>query len=448
MNTLEPAARGEALTVGELLRRYYLSFPVLLWVLLWLSINTGPWVFRETPQSRLEWLHAIRAAFPILVLVMAGYHLLAARALHPPVKLPRVISLCAFYGVVGLAACLMWPASDQWPALLGPLYWAAAYLSVIVVLRAALQGPDGLRQITHLNRLAWLMAGAFFLGIVLVARGALIEGRGLEASGYEVTGRLPSVAGMPMARASGISRFAAVPGIVCFVLMLRRRGAERVLWGAGAAASAVFIYWMQSRGTMLGFSAALVFALLTAGHRTRHLGVLLLIMLAVLVVLNGIPDEVIAHVTRRESVRRLGLLTGRTRAWNKAIEVILQSPFWGWGFQADRLLIQEHVHNTILYVLMTAGLVGGGAFIVAVVLAWRICLRALNSGLVVGAGQETMLIQAGSLLAFFTVRGMSEVCGALFGVDYMVMAAALAYLGALERTMAGMTAETQPGNTA
>jgi len=46
-------------------------------------------------------------------------------------------------------------------------------------------------------------------------------------------------------------------------------------------------------------------------------------------------------------------------------------------------------------------------------------------------GQRVFLIQAGGVLAFFTVRSIPEVCGAMFGVDLMVMLPVLAYLGLL-----------------
>lgn len=47
-------------------------------------------------------------------------------------------------------------------------------------------------------------------------------------------------------------------------------------------------------------------------------------------------------------------------------------------------------------------------------------------------GQRIVLIQAGGILAFFTVRSIPEVCGAMFGVDLMVMLPAMAYLGLLD----------------
>jgi O-antigen ligase len=268
----------------------------------------------------------------------------------------------------------------------------------------------------------------------------LIEGRGLEASGYGIIRKMPTVIDMPMSRASGIARFAAVPGIVSFVLFLRQKGVTRLLWGGVTVFCAALIYWMQSRGAVLGFVVAIAFVPLCGSQKARHLAVYLLVLLGLAAILNVIPEEVMGHLTRRESVQRMGLLTGRERAWHNAFGMILQSPIWGWGYQSDRLLIREHVHNTFLYTLLTGGFIGGAAFTVGLLLAWRNFFRVLGNDAALRLGQQTVLIQVGSLLAFFTVRGMSEVCGGMFGVDYMVMLAAIAYLGVLDRTVRAGTA--------
>ena len=47
--------------------------------------------------------------------------------------------------------------------------------------------------------------------------------------------------------------------------------------------------------------------------------------------------------------------------------------------------------------------------------------------------QKMFLMQTGGILAFFTVRSIPEVCGAMFGVDLVVMVPAVAYLVVLDQ---------------
>jgi O-antigen ligase len=150
-----------------------------------------------------------------------------------------------------------------------------------------------------------------------------------------------------------------------------------------------------------------------------------------------IPGETFQEVSnflrRGESMEELRTLTGRTRAWEKAWPEILDSPVVGWGFQADRLLIREHVHNTHLYALMTAGFMGGLAFVGGLLWVWLLFFRVIKSGIAGRFNQETLLIQSGGILAFFTIRGIAEVSGPLFNIDFLVMLPIMAYLSLLDR---------------
>lgn len=86
-----------------------------------------------------------------------------------------------------------------------------------------------------------------------------------------------------------------------------------------------------------------------------------------------------------------------------------------------------------MYALMSSGFVGAAAFVGGLIWAWIIFLRAIVSGVADRVGQRMFLIQAGGVLAFFTVRSIPEVCGAMFGVDFMVMLPVLVYLTVLDQ---------------
>ena len=266
-----------------------------------------------------------------------------------------------------------------------------------------------------------------------MARDTLVEGSGWEMTGYSGFGKMGNVVGMPMSRSSGMARFAAVPGIVAFTLLWEAKGLRKLLWAVPFVGSAFLIYIMQSRGAIVGFAGSLVFVAWFLSRRTRAIGIIAIAILVLALAINAIPEEIISHLTRGQNAEQLQSLTGRTRAWANAWVEIMKSPLWGWGFQSDRMLIGEHVHNTYMYALMTGGFAGAGLFVAGLVWTWWLMFRALKTRVAEVLGQKRFLVQAGGILAFFTIRSIPEVCGSNFAVDLMVMLPILAYVSILCR---------------
>lgn len=409
----------------------FFSLPVLLWIMLWFSINTGPWVFTRTPTTFLGWLHYLRAAFPFVVLLVSG--MLSFSSQETDVKIVYgPMKLWLVYGLIGLIACMI-----SSPRPLSAAYWGIAYLSVFAATRFFLQGPDPLKKAITLNYLSWIITALFLAILVFMARDALFVDNRSGMTGYGIVGRVGTVADMAMSRSSGMARFAAVPAVASFVFIWQSRGIFRLFHGAVFLLSGALVYFMQSRGAIFGLAFALFFIMLFMGVRSRRLGALFLVLLGLVLYTGIIPEQrveqVSEHITRGQDEEQFRSLTGRTRAWEKGWKQALKSPVWGWGPQADRYLIKEHVHNTYMYTLMSAGFAGAAAFAGGLLWAWVLFLRAIMRGFADRFDQRFFLIQAGGILAFFTVRSIPEVCGAMFGVDLMVMLPVLAYLVVLDQ---------------
>ena len=82
---------------------------------------------------------------------------------------------------------------------------------------------------------------------------------------------------------------------------------------------------------------------------------------------------------------------------------------------------------------------------VGLVWTWILFFRAILRKTADQLGQRVILIQAGGVLAFFTVRSIPEVCGAMYGVDLMVMVPILAYLGILNQHANVVDLDRWPG---
>ena len=403
-----------------------------LWVALWASINTTPDVLLGNPSSLMEVAHYIRTTLPLLVGLVVVLLLLGDAAMGPAdtAPLPPALRLWSIYGLLGLAAC----ATSLHPGL--SAYWAVSYLVPIgiVLLLLRTEGRRGSAStLRKLNVFSWGLVGAYLLVLLVIARDQLVIQGETGVTGYGVLHRVGEVGGVLVPRASGFSRFAAIPGVVAFVLAVSSRGLGRLVWGVVAAGCAAVVYVMQSRGSMAGLVAAIAFATFFLSRRSRGLGLVLVVVLLILLATDVVPqtttEEIKLHITRAQSQEEFTSLTGRTYVWGRALEIIGESPLWGHGPQADRYLLHEHVHNSYLYVLLQSGWIGLLAFVGGLVAAWISFFRCWASP----AGQEReeriFLVQLGAILAFFTVRTIPEASGALFGIDLLVMVSAMAYLG-------------------
>jgi O-antigen ligase len=417
------------------------SIPAILWLMLWFSINSDPGAIDKEPQDLMELLNAIRAYFQYFVVLIGLVYLIilhkSGNILSGPVRMWLI------YGLIGLLATFMSPEP------MDAFYWAVAYLSVFLAMYAFMSTDSLIDTAEKLNHFNWIVTTLFLLALVFFARDLLlpiiIDQK--SAYGYFGEAQMQAIA-MPMSRSSGMARFAAVPALIAFVMLWHSRGIKRLPWIALFIPSIYLIYLMQSRGAIFAMAFAMSFILLFQGKRSRILGIALISLFGLMLLTDILPVEPVNdikdYIYRGQSEEDFRSMTGRTRAWNNGIETGLESPLLGWGFQADRFLIKDHVHNTYLYAFMTAGFPGLIAFVAGLVWAWALFIKIIWKHKIDNPERKLFLIQASGILAFFTVRSIPEVCGAYFAVDYMIMLPILAYLNILHNKLeedAGVKAE-------
>jgi O-antigen ligase len=407
------------------------AITALAWIAIWLGINSGPEVLAQMPTDALGWAHFLRTLAPLLVLMIFLPTVLSRRFGE---EFPGAAKLWVIYGLIGAAMSVL--SAEPWQAA----YWAGCYLSAFLGVAIYLQSPQPLRRAVQLNYLSWIIAAVFLAALMYIARGILFTGEGLSVTAYSAYTRMPVVADMAMSRSSGMARFAAIPGVVSLVMLWAARGWRKIPFAAIAAGSIYLVWAFQSRGAMIGFAAGTAFAMLFLGRWPRFIGIALMVLMLAIgsgrIVSEDTYEQIMKHVGRGQDTEQLETLTGRTRSWEDAWQFALDNPL-GRGAQADRFFIGEHVHNTYLYALMESGFVGAALFVMGLGWAWMMFFRAVWSDVPDELGHRAFLIQVGAILMFFTVRSIPEVCGAMYGVDLMVMLPAVAYLGLLDRRIAG-----------
>ena len=122
--------------------------PLGLWALLWLGLQPGDLKGITGPESFLDFLHSLRAVLPLAAAAAAIAIILARRPWRRQQAsiLLSPLGLATAYGLVGLFASISSPDATV------ALYWAAAYLSVPLVLWAVAGGSlpvDPIRRLIN-----------------------------------------------------------------------------------------------------------------------------------------------------------------------------------------------------------------------------------------------------------------------------------------------------------
>lgn len=407
---------------------------LVLWAALWLGINTGP--YRLRADGWWADLQAYRALVPLAVAglgaVLVWRH---RRVLH--VRRGDPTTWLLVYAALGLVGTLV--AS---PARVDGLYWAFAFAAplFVVLLATNLQDPGAVR---HLVRTNWA-AVIVLLGLLFLV--GLLQGEIARVVTSSVPLRLfgsrPENVGTVWANANGVGRYAAVAGLVAGARLLSGKAVGRWWWAGVLALALGMMLLTRSRSTLLG--ASLAGAALLVLYRGRK-GALVAGGTAALGLLTGLlTGSLVSYLRRGETLSYITSLSGRSHVWAAALEHLPASPLVGFGFQADRVLLGEHLHDAWFQALFQAGLLGLAAFAIA----WLLTARsALGLGLLRGyrgldATRRHRAIEATVVLVFLGVRSLTESTAAFFGVDLILFAPLAALLHGLGTPSTDRTAET------
>jgi len=120
-----------------------------------------------------------------------------------------------------------------------------------------------------------------------------------------------------------------------------------------------------------------------------------------------------------------------------------ESPFLSYGFHADRFLLNTHAHNSFVHALLQTGAIGTIPFLLALLLAWLLLIRASLKQFIFSQDQKSLFIQVSGMLTFLSVRSFSESTGAFFGVDWLLLGPILLFLQVVNADVTGTDAPSQ-----
>ncbi len=407
------------------------AVPAALWLMVWMGYNTEIGRLSEPgfPTGFFDLVHGIRSLFPFIAAFMAGIIMLKRGSiLGWPVK--GSVGLVALYTLIGVISS----------ALLSPdpstsLYWVAEYGCAIVVLWAILTEADPLPSLSRLLTVNWFMVAVATIGLLVAL--SLFADVFLAPSDVNPLGAVAFTGevaysgqflDMPSTRNTGFGRFATLAVLICIARLWQGKAKAKLMWVL-LLPCLLAVVLSQARTAVLALIAGIL-VLFWVQRRSKLVMLAGIVSALILMGLTGFFSAFWGYFTKGQAFDPT--LSGRTAVWGEGWALFMQSPLMGFGFLADRLLLDKlapghatDVHNALLHALIQAGLVGTVPLVVAFLLAWKLSLRCCRNRRL--PGQLSLPIEVPALLAYVTVASITESTFTLYSVPWLILAPCLAY---------------------
>jgi len=399
----------------------------VLWALCWAGMFTGFYNIGNLGSSNpFTFFQGIRAFFPFLGMYLALIWILKDRRGFPFFRDP--IGFFFLYALMGaVSSFALSPVPDQ------GIYWAGVYLAPLAVLWAVV-GGDRVRE--RLHAVIYLNYAVFFFLTFALFPTAVRIFRGQAA--FSAFYNLPF--GFGQVTKNGTARYALIVIIVAGMRFLAETRRRRFLWLAALFPALFLLMQTQSRTGLLGLVVVGGLYVLLQGLDRRYL--LAMPIIGFIVFVSGFKMRAAGRLDA------LLDLSGRGETWSLALREIGRSPFLGWGFDADRMLLEgEQMHNSYLHALIQSGILGAVCFFAAFGALWLLVLR---SGLLETVRRRRgpdrlILMESILIMGFLTSRGFFESTAAFFGVDLLLVIPAMAAIALAAAEPAG---EESPADAA
>lgn len=386
-----------------------MSIFILIWILIWGGLYTGEYNIQASMfKNVFSMFQGIRALFPLLALYISIMWMFLKRIRPPAFSTP--LGLFFAYCLTGLAVSFFSP--DK----ITSIYWGGLYLSPILFL--TIVSENG-KSIEILRKLIWVNYG---VSLILTSMFFPEMWRiGFSGETRRMFYTLPFELGE--VRANGVGRYALIALLVVFIRFLTQKNKTRWLWIIFFIPSIYLLAQSQSRTALLGLAISSVLLFLLWGMRWQFL--LAGPAAAYLLWTSGYKWRA------QEKLDQLFTLTGREFTWDQAIEWIKHSPFLGWGFHTDRILLDSHhIHNSYIHSMMHGGIIATLFFVAAVISIWILILK---SGLLGRIRKHPLpdqpfLMESVCIIGFLTIRSFFESTAAFYGVDLLLLLPAVLYL--------------------
>jgi O-antigen ligase len=398
--------------------RVYMVIIGIIWALVWGAFSSaGPEHIFQTnfPRNLFDFFNGVRAYLPFFAVFFALI-VFAGKKGKVDLDFKKPTLFLILYAIVGLTASLLSPRG------IGAAYWGALYISAPLTGLLLTGSGKSLEEAKILLNTNWVIA---FLFVFYLSLGPLRP--------YIIGHPLPGAIFLPEDASritqNGVGRYA---GIAVLIALSRfRQQADkrnRIFWFFMLAFSLNLLSLSQSRTALLGFAGGVAVILFSLQFNWVAF---FAPVFAFIIYLSGFLWG------SRGSLQELFSLTGRLGQWKPGFHLFTKSPFIGYGFQADRFMLEGiHMHSAFFHSLVQSGILGTVFFIAAIYGIWLIIFKGnlIRKSADISNPDNIILSESLAIVLFFTLRSLFESTAAFYGADLFLLVPALIYIYAYSET--------------
>jgi O-antigen ligase len=344
---------------------------------------------------------------------------------------PLAIVLLLLYGIIAISSSLYVPVHAFYTM------WKGIEVVVVVMIAAAIlsysrQFDSALLAYKTIIFMFWALMILFWIEAALIPSKAFLPSRGLLP--FTMQGVLPSYNGNSLAFLSAVLVFSS------FCAMQRSTAAfKKVFFAILCAWAFTTLLFAQSRTSLFGLLVALVVYMLID---KRYFTMAVMIVIGSIAAVSGqFFDVAEQYVMRGQSEELFTSLSGRTRGWEAAWALFLESPLTGHGFAAaarEEILGYtgaSTLHGAVFDVLVGVGIIGLIPWAVSII--WTIWLMTrlwLGSSLIARERQfRSLHAEMVGIMTLILIRSSTSSGLAMHEHTFMLFLSIVVYAAAATR---------------
>jgi O-antigen ligase len=239
--------------------------------------------------------------------------------------------------------------------------------------------------------------------------------------------------GEPNQRILGLSRMLALINLAVIVVVISRKKINKVAAIIFIMISTLLIFIMQSRGTIICFFLSslflYIFLVKYLDYKKILYSILFLLFLFATIEVFFSRTGLTENNIYKNRIFTVQDTSGRISLWKKAIKVYDTKEIFGYGPQADRILLNNtevskyygnNVSNAIVYSFLCGGYLSMILFILLYLKIIYLFSKIIKYKEKILAQENIALKISLSYLIFFVIRSFVENSFAVFGVDFLL----------------------------
>ena len=418
-----------------------LTFVFLVWVSMWISINALPYEIKDMTKSFVQFLNGLRSIGAILfslISLILLFFLIIFKKINKISLILVLFSLYFIFQFIGLIT------NETRIIELNTIYlvlYSLGTISILIIIDS--QKLD--KILPHFFYFALTILTIAYLIILSRSTNDFLSIHGVNL--YYLISSNETIFHQATPKISGLTRAFAIISLsllVIFTYNKKIKVLSPIIFSLVIFLS-MFIWIAQSRGTIICYYTTSIFFIIFLNDLNKFKKFLIIVSITTISI---IASNEIIKFTKKNIYKDAGnfelrvlkketISSGRITLWKGALERYEKKKIFGYGPQADRLLLKDYnkkygnnVSNTMIYAFLSGGYFSLLSIIlIYVYTAYMILKYFLINKIFYNkfkVNRENIFVVASIVYSvFFMIRSLFENSFGVFSIDFLIVVLSL-----------------------